>query len=106
MVREIDIAQLDALIGQGVELIDVREKDELSEGELIPGAKHWPLSTFAQRSQELSSGQPTLFYCRSGMASSKAAEIAEHWSKQPQYFLSGGYLRYREKQREEKLQAI
>ncbi len=92
MVKEIDFVELRALLVQGADLIDVREPEETSEDSKLPGDRNWPLSTFGLRQKDLSKDRPTIFYCRSGLRSLKAAEIAEAWTDQTLYFLKGGLL--------------
>lgn len=93
MAKEIDPSQLLEILKNGAELVDVRESNELQEGK-INNATHWPLSTFGLRQGQVSSLQPTVFYCRSGLRSLKAAEIAATWTSQDVYSLRGGYLAY------------
>ena len=93
MAKEIDLKQLVEILRKGAELVDVREVDELKEGAL-KNTKHWPLSSFGLREAEISKTRPTIFYCRSGLRSLKAAEIASLWTQQDVYSLRGGYLGY------------
>ena len=72
MVKEITCRELDRLLEQGADLIDVREAEELGEG-TITGGRNWPLSSFGIRQRDISRSKPTVFYCRSGMRSMKAA---------------------------------
>ena len=96
MVREIDsIRRLNELLKDGAQLVDVREEGEVFSGSLAYH-KHWPLSTFARRESEISKTAPTVFYCRSGLRSFKAAEIASEWTEQEVFILSGGYMNFRE----------
>ncbi len=88
-MKEIDYDELKALVEQGAQLVDVREADEVESGR-IPGGINWPLSTFGLRQKDVSRERPTIFYCRSGLRSLKAAEIAESWTSQELYFLKGG----------------
>ena len=91
MVKEIDIKQLTELVRQGAELVDVREQNEFPDGALN-GGKNWPLSSFGLRKKDISGMRPTIFYCRSGLRSLKAAEIASNWTDQELYSLHGGIL--------------
>ena len=93
MVREVSCGELEQLLKQGAELVDVREAEELEEG-VIKGGTNWPLSTFGLRQEDVSRKRPTIFYCRSGMRSMQAAEIASNWTDQKVFFLDGGYLTY------------
>lgn len=94
MVQEITSQQLAQFLQQGAELVDVRESEELTEQGLLTGGKHWPLSSFALRQPEVSQLRPTIFYCRSGLRSMQAAEIASRWTDQQVFYLHGGYLSY------------
>ncbi len=93
MAKEIDLKQLVDILKKGAELVDVRELEELKEGAL-DNIKHWPLSSFGLREGDISKTRPTIFYCRSGLRSLKAAEIASLWTQQDVYSLRGGYLGY------------
>jgi rhodanese-related sulfurtransferase len=61
-------------------LIDVREKEELSEG-MLPGAKSFPLSriknekNWKQDFLKMTEGKDILLYCRSGRRSGMVQEI-------------------------------
>lgn len=100
MAKEITPQQLIDMLENGAELVDVRELEEVNEGK-IQNTKHWPLSSFGLRRTEISKTLPTIFYCRTGLRSLKAAEIAESWTGQGVFSLQGGYLAY-ESQKEEK----
>lgn len=93
MAREVSCKELENLLKQGAVLVDVREADESEEG-AIKGGVNWPLSTFGLRKKDISRKRPTIFYCRSGMRSMQAAEIASNWTEQSVFFLHGGYLTY------------
>ena len=96
MVKEITNSQLlRKVLADGALLIDVRENEEVEEGALNYD-DHWPLSSFGLRQTEISKTRPTIFYCRSGVRSFKAAEIASEWTDQPVYTLGGGYLEFKE----------
>ena len=91
MAREISRSELEEmLLTKGVDLIDVRESDDGADG--IPGHRAVPLSRINDLSGKISANRPTVFYCRSGVMSFQAAEIAERWTSQPVYYLSGGLL--------------
>lgn len=93
MISEIDIDEMERLVDEGAVLVDVREEEEVLEG-CIEGSLSWPLSRFAEFKDDVSQTNPTIFYCRSGRRSLKSAEMAEEWTDQPLYSLSGGYLAY------------
>lgn len=57
-----------------VQLIDVRETDEIATG-TVPGARHIPLGEVAARITEIDPERPIWAICRSGNRSGQAAEI-------------------------------
>lgn len=59
--------------GEQLNIIDVREADEVAAG-MIPGAKHIPLGEIEYRAGELDSGQPYYMVCRSGARSGRASD--------------------------------
>lgn len=54
--------------GEPVELVDVREDDEVSEG-MIPGAKHIKMGDIPYRLDEFDKEKEYIFICRSGRRS-------------------------------------
>jgi glyoxylase-like metal-dependent hydrolase (beta-lactamase superfamily II)/rhodanese-related sulfurtransferase len=79
-----------------VELVDVREADEL-EGELghIEGAKSVPLSTLRQALKSWNRERPRVTICRSGGRSAQAALILEKEGFTMVANLAGGVIRWR-----------
>ena len=76
--REIEPAELDAMLQQGsVLLVDVREPDEFAAGH-IAGAINLPLSVFSPRNVPDAHGRTVVLQCaggkRSGMALDRCAE--------------------------------
>ena len=70
--KNIDVAELKRLRERGrVNLIDVRTDAEVAQG-MLEGANHIPLHLLPLKAQELDSGVPTVFYCRSGGRSAQA----------------------------------
>lgn len=59
--------------GEQLNIIDVREADEVAAG-MIPGAKHIPLGEIEDRAGELDSSQPYYMVCRSGARSGRASD--------------------------------
>lgn len=57
-------------------LIDVREADEVAEG-TIPGAVHIPLGEVEARMDELDNSKSYIIICRSGARSGRATEFLE-----------------------------
>ncbi len=62
--------------GDTLNLIDVREADEVAEG-IIPGAVHIPLGEVATRAGELDKAKPYIMICRSGGRSGRATAYLE-----------------------------
>ncbi|MCM3710436.1 rhodanese-like domain-containing protein [Sporosarcina luteola] len=62
--------------GETVNMIDVREEDEVEQG-MIPGAIHIPLGEVPERLEELEKAEPYVLICRSGGRSGRAAEFLE-----------------------------
>ncbi|MCM3638484.1 rhodanese-like domain-containing protein [Sporosarcina luteola] len=62
--------------GETVNMIDVREEDEVEQG-MIPGAIHIPLGEVPERLEELEKAAPYVLICRSGGRSGRAAEFLE-----------------------------
>ena len=74
--KPIEVEQAAVMIDAGVQLLDVRTKDEWDEGHL-KGAKMVTLSDegFADKAKVvLDSKKPVVVYCRSGNRSAKAAK--------------------------------
>ena len=62
--------------GEALNLIDVREADEVAEG-MIPGAVHIPLGDVEARAGELDKARAYIMICRSGGRSGRATELLE-----------------------------
>lgn len=62
--------------GEELNIIDVREADEVAAG-MIPGAKHIPLGEVADRIGELEAGKEYHMVCRAGRRSEMACGILE-----------------------------
>lgn len=62
--------------GQSLNLIDVREVDEVEAGH-IPGTIHIPLGLLEFRMNELSKNEPYIIVCRSGARSGRATQFLE-----------------------------
>lgn len=72
-MKEITPVEVQELLesGQALNLIDVREADEVAEG-MIPGAIHIPLGEVAERTNEFDQTKPYIMICRSGGRSGRA----------------------------------
>lgn len=62
--------------GQAVNIIDVREVDEVEAGK-IPGAIHIPLDLVEFRMNELDKTKEYIMVCRSGGRSGRACQLLE-----------------------------
>ncbi|MDN4494794.1 rhodanese-like domain-containing protein [Ureibacillus aquaedulcis] len=62
--------------GENLNLIDVREVDEVQAGH-IPGITHIPLGSLESRTHELDKTKPYIMVCRSGGRSGKATEYLQ-----------------------------
>lgn len=54
--------------GEKLELVDVREYDEVAQG-MIPGAKHIPMNEIPEKLDYFKKDQEYIFICRSGRRS-------------------------------------
>jgi rhodanese-related sulfurtransferase/transcriptional regulator with XRE-family HTH domain len=90
VVHVVDARAAEALLAAGgVDLVDVREPHEWSEGHL-PGARNVPLGTLKS---DPARGAPTdrvLFVCARGARSLSAAQAAEAAGRREVYSLDGG----------------
>jgi hydroxyacylglutathione hydrolase len=74
-LEPIDIAELEQLLASdGVEVIDVREKDERDEGH-IPGSRHIPYRLVGEFAGELENGQSVVTVCNTGARAAVAASV-------------------------------
>lgn len=77
-MKEITPVEVKELLesGKALNLIDVREADEVAEG-IIPGAIHVPLGEVAERTNEFDKAQAYIMICRSGGRSGRATAFLE-----------------------------
>ena len=77
-MKEITAVELEKLLNEGktVNLIDVRETDEVATGK-IPGAVNIPLGLIEFRLQDLDKSKEYVLVCRSGGRSGRATEFLE-----------------------------
>ena len=90
----VKIEQAEKQISSGIQLLDVRSKDEWDEGHL-KGAKLLPISEddFAGKAKAiLDPKKPVLVYCRSGKRSERAAKDLRKAGFAPVYEMEGGIL--------------
>ena len=70
----VTLAELDALIGSGATIVDVREKDERDEG-YIPGSRHVPYRLMRSCCPDLPDDQPLVTICGSGPRAAIGASV-------------------------------
>jgi len=77
-MKEISVMEVQQSLEQGQEinLIDVREVDEVESGH-IPGIIHIPLGLLEFRMHELNKNEPYVMVCRSGGRSGNATQFLE-----------------------------
>ncbi len=77
-MKEITAKELETKLkeGQQVNMIDVREADEIATGKIV-NAKHIPLGEVSTRLDELDKSKAYTLICRSGGRSGTAGELLE-----------------------------
>ena len=73
-IAPVTIDELDALLADGAELIDVREKDE-RDGGYVPGSRNVPYRLLGSCCPDLATDRPVLTICESGARAAIAASI-------------------------------
>ncbi|MGA4720608.1 rhodanese-like domain-containing protein [Fictibacillus nanhaiensis] len=75
-IKTIEAKEVERLLESGnpLNIIDVRENDEVSQG-MIPTATHIPLGEIPNRIHDLDSNKEYVLVCRSGKRSEKACTI-------------------------------
>ena len=78
-IEEVDPAEVNELIDEGVAVVDVREADEFASGH-IPRAKHVPRSYLETRIEGVvpDRSTPVILYCASGNRSAYGARTLQH----------------------------
>lgn len=75
---DINISQINTVIGQdGNVVIDVRESDELKETGFLPGAVHYPMSTFNLEDSSLDKDKQYYLVCKAGGRSKRVQEYMQ-----------------------------
>ncbi|GIO55509.1 hypothetical protein J21TS7_38270 [Paenibacillus cineris] len=80
MFREIEPSEVRRrlLAGESLQMIDVREDDEVAQG-MISGAKHIPLGEIPARLDEIPRDGEVIMICRSGGRSMRACQyLSQH----------------------------
>ena len=73
-IEPVDLDELDALLADGAEVIDVRERDE-RDGGYIPGTRNIPYRLLPVSGADLPSDRPVVTICESGARAGIAASI-------------------------------
>ncbi|HEY8084027.1 MAG TPA: rhodanese-like domain-containing protein [Methylophilaceae bacterium] len=89
--KEISPAELQALQTAPLQLVDVRNDDEVARG-VISGALHIQLNSLPMRWNELKEEIPIVFYCHSGVRSAHACAYMVEQGFAQLYNLQGGIL--------------
>ena len=77
-MREMTTTEVENLLGEEVNLVDVREVTEVAQGK-IPGAINIPLGLLEFRMHELDKSKEYIMVCRSGGRSAQASKfLASH----------------------------
>jgi rhodanese-related sulfurtransferase len=89
MIQRFPARRAAELVARGVQLVDVRERDEIAQGTL-PDAIAMPLSELPRRVHELHSHRPVAVVCRSGNRSTDAAALLAERGFRTIFNLTGG----------------
>ena len=73
-IEPVDLDDLDALLAEGAEVIDVRERDE-RDGGYIPGTRNIPYRLLPVSGPDVPSDRPVVTICESGARAGIAASI-------------------------------
>ena len=73
-MREVTIEQTAGAMTRGVAVVDVRESSEYAAGH-VPGVRHIPMGSLADRLHELDRTEPVLVICASGNRSAAMADL-------------------------------
>lgn len=90
--KEIDVTELQTLLGNsGVTLVDVRSDGEVAGG-MIDGAQHIVLDSLPAKAEELAGEGPLVFYCHSGIRSAHACAFMSDKVSRDLFNLRGGIV--------------
>ena len=91
--NEIEATDLQEMMAdQKVQVIDVRNDDEVVRGGIIPSAVHIPLAMIPVKFESLAGEDPLVFYCHSGIRSAQAAAFVANKGRAHVFNLRGGVL--------------
>lgn len=79
--------------GEQLNLIDVREDEEVAAG-MIPGARHIPMNQIPARLDEIDPDQEIIFICRSGYRSERVCEYLQQHGYDNCVNMAGGMLQW------------
>lgn len=88
--RSISPEDTHGLLATGAMLVDIREAEERDQ--IIPEARHLPLSGLRPDVAPLDHDQPVIFHCRSGRRTAmNAQQLRATTSAREVYLLEGGF---------------
>jgi glyoxylase-like metal-dependent hydrolase (beta-lactamase superfamily II)/rhodanese-related sulfurtransferase len=85
----VTLDQLDAVLADGAELLDVREKDERDEG-YIPGSRNVPYRLLALAGADVADGRTVVTICESGARAGIAASLLAARGVEARPVIDGG----------------
>jgi rhodanese-related sulfurtransferase len=94
-INEITAKEAFQLIHEGALLVDVREKDEVSQMSFqVKNCVNIPFSSFDDNYNELPQTQKIIFACHLGIRSSRVAQfmLIQGWDEEKVYNLDGGIV--------------
>lgn len=90
-VAEVDPHEANLMLGQGAQLIDVREPREW-ESTRIPGARLIPVAEVSRRTTEINPNRPVIVQCATGVRSAGVVEVLRKAGYSRVYNLAGGIV--------------
>ena len=88
-IEPVELEDLDALLREGAELIDVRERDERDDG-YIAGSRNIPYRLLSLSGAEIPTDRPVVTICESGARAGIAASILAAQGVDARPVLEGG----------------
>lgn len=93
-IQEVEAPMLHRMLAEnpdGVNVIDVREPQEVAQG-TVPGASHIPLRVVPLKLQDITKDKPVVFFCRSGARSAQATMYLAQQGFDNVFNLRGGAM--------------